>query len=281
MNTNLRLLGRAAVLFALLQTGCVSSKYKLASKNTLPPVMLNLAAAQPPIEAVVHSVIVYQGPGSWKKEAYWDEYVLSLANRGPNPLTLEDATLMNFQEIASSPGVDPWTLESESKTWWQKTMSSQTGSLVALGAGGYAVAHGLAVAAVNSGLWGTTLATWGTSTATGTALAGAAFVALAATPVYAVSVVVINSKNKKQVLTEFSRRRLVLPVTIAPGQTAQGSLFFRISPGPQRLALRGRAGDEPVEAVIDLAPLKGLHLKAPPTAPQPPAETIVSSAPSR
>lgn len=273
MKTLRHLLALAAMLPPFGLTGCVASKYKLASKETPPAVLLNLTAARPPVEVVLHSVIVHQGPGSWKKEAYWDEYVLSVVNRGTVPFILEAATLTDFQEIASGPGGDPWKLESESKTWWQKAKSSQIGSLVAIGVGGFGVAVGLAGAALSTG------DIFVPMTATGTALAGAAAAVLVAAPVYAVTVVVINSSNKKQVLTEFSRRRLSLPATIAPDQTAQGSLFFRISPGPQRLVLRGRAGDEPIEVVVDLAPFRGLHLKAPPTAPKPPAAPPTPPAP--
>ena len=71
---------------------------------------------------------------------------------------------------------------------------------------------------------------------------------------------------------------IVLPLTLAPGQTVHGSLFFRVTPGPQRLALRGQAGDEPHESIIDLAPLAGLHRKAPaPTAPATVAPTTSRS----
>ena len=51
---------------------------------------------------------------------------------------------------------------------------------------------------------------------------------------------------------------------LVPGQLVQGSLFFRISPGPKRLTLKCRVDDEPRDVVIDLAPLSGMHMKVPP-----------------
>ena len=70
------------MLLAALLTlpGCVSKRYQSASKKTPPAVAINLAAQQPPVAVVLNTVIVFQGPGSWKREAYWDEYVVSIVN---------------------------------------------------------------------------------------------------------------------------------------------------------------------------------------------------------
>ena len=87
----------------------------------------------------------------------------------------------------------------------------------------------------------------------------------AATVVVPVWSVVANVNSRHDIEAEYRRRRLALPVFLVPGQVAQGSFFFRISPGPQRLVLRGRTGDQPCEAIIDLAPLATLHLKTPAT----------------
>jgi hypothetical protein len=250
-------------IVSLAFSGCVSSKYKLAKPDAMtPPLALNLAAKQPPLETMVNTVIIYQGPGSWKREAYWDEYVLSLANRGDAALTVESATLVDFQNNATAPGDDPWKLDNAGKTAWQRFKSSQTGNLLALGAGTVGVVGVLAGASL--GITGFL----GPATATSVALNAAATATLFAAPVYAITIVAINSHNKKQVVAEFNRRRLALPVTLAPAQVAQGSLFFRVSPGPQRLTLHCRVANEPRDVTIDLAPLASLHFKekAPPAA---------------
>ncbi len=275
----------------LLTSGCVSSKYKLAPTNTHPPVALNLTATpappvspssargggqiaetQPSVDTTVQSVIAYQGPGSWKRESFWDEYVVSIVNRSATPLVIESATLTDFQGNTNVPGAEPWKLEGESKTWWQKAKSSQTGNLLVLGAGAVGLGTTLAVAAVaaSGGLFAP-------ATAASSALAGAAAATLVVAPIYAVTVMVINSNNKAKVVAEFQRRRLDLPLTLAPGATAQGSFFFRISPAPSRLALRRRAGGEPFDTIVDLTALRGLHFKAP--APPPPVSAAKSSGP--
>jgi hypothetical protein len=43
--------------------------------------------------------------------------------------------------------------------------------------------------------------------------------------------------------------------------TAQGSLFFPITPGPKRLILQCQEGEEEHDVEFDLSPLKSLHMK--------------------
>jgi hypothetical protein len=245
----------AVVPVLLGGSGCLSANYRPAAKET-PAIALHLTAAHPPAEGEVRSVIVLQGPGSWKREAYWDEYVVCVVNRGETPLSFEQATLEDFQGGANQPGTDPWQLENQTKTWWEKTKSSQVGNLVALGAGAVGIAG--ALAGVSLGISGIL----GPATATSTALAGAATATLVAAPIYAVGVVVVNAQNKQEIEAEFAKRRLSLPAIVAPGKSVQGSLFFRISPGPQRLTLHCRAANEAHDVTVDLAPVARLHLKS-------------------
>ncbi len=242
------------LVVATTLAGCVTRGYKMAPQNTPPATALNLPAAppagQPAIEARLQTVIVYKGPGSWKREAYWDEYVISIANRGPDPLVITGATLHPTRGDPVTPGDNPWEIEKVSKKWWQSNAARQGGTYLALGAG--ATAGGAVVAAT---IWSTT--------AGATAAATAGVAAVVALPVVAVGTVYANQIRKHQVVTEFTRRRLVLPLTIAPGATAQGSLFFRITPAPRRLALACQAGAETQDLIFDLSPLARLHLKEP------------------
>jgi len=73
---------------------------------------------------------------------------------------------------------------------------------------------------------------------------------------------VMNHANKAAVQSEFQRRRLNLPLTLTPGQTATGSLFFPVTPGPQRLIVHGHDGEQPLDVTLELGPLATLHLKA-------------------
>jgi hypothetical protein len=262
----LRRLG-AVVIFTITAfgfTGCVTRGYKLADKSVPPAVPLDLttapagssqpADAAPATPAVtLHAVIVYQGPGSWKREAYWDEYMVSIANRGDTPLVVSAAALTSTLSEPVAPGDDPWKLERLSKTWWQSNAAQQTKTFLLLGTG-TAAGAGVAVAGALTGVFGPV-------TATGALAMGVGSVVVVTLPIVAVGTVAMNLHRKHQVQEEFTRRRLALPLTIAPGQVAQGSLFFRITPAPQRLTLNYRTEGESRDAIIDLSSLAGLHLK--------------------
>lgn len=246
--------------------GCMASSYKMTPKTTLPPVLLNLPATEPPIEALLHTVIIYRGPGSWKLDAYWDEYVVTVANRGNALVTVESASLVDFQNQATAAGTDPWELERTSRSLADKSFGLAKSTAVQIGGGVTTVAVGGGVGAiVFSGGYITTAG-------------GAAMGGIVLLPAFIGGTIYTNISGRHAVEREFERRRLVLPTALLPGQLVQGSLFFRLSPGPQRLTLKCRVDDVPREVVIDLAPIAGLHLKAPPAAGAPAAGY---SAPSR
>ena len=231
---------------ALLLSGCVSTKYKMAPKNTPPPIALNLATVQPPVAAVVHTVIVYKGPGAWKKAAYWDEYVVSITNQGLTPLTIESATLVDALGTGQTCGSNPWELEKLSRENLQKF--EHYGRKIMIGTGltlGWALSGGAVAAAAWAG------------DAALVAVAGTAFLAL---PVWAVGSGVRILVARSSITDEFNRRRIAMPLALKPGETKQGSLFFPISPGPQRLVLHCRTNGVMQSVILDLTPLAGLHL---------------------
>ena len=265
----------AAVLaIAVTLIGCTLPHYQTKEGKLLPPQSLNFTATQPPLELLLHTVIVHSGPGAWKEETWWDEYVVSVTNHSDTPLRIETVSLVDFESQASSPGDDPWKLERAGKQWWQSNTARNTGYALALGVGTFATAGA---------------AFWGGAAATGTfagAATAASIIVFAALPVAIVSGVVINNNQKHRIEAEFHRRRLVLPTTMAPGGTAKGSLFFRISPGPQRLVFAFHADGQPHELSLDLKQLAALHFKkriysnSPAPTPTPPKPTPDSTPPA-
>lgn len=241
------------LLAALPFTGCVSNKYKEAKKDTPPPQLLNVAFASAPLEATLNTVITYNGPGSWKRDAFWDEYVVTLRNPGSQPLTVSAVSLTDFAGALRPDGGDPWALEKQSKTLEQKYHDAgvafvryTTPGVLIVGAG---------AAAIGSA---------GVFSAAFTTIAGATLIAL---PVYYAGVLTINHQNKVAMQKEFSRRRLELPLTLAPGETRTGSCFFPMGPNPRSLALHWSNESGRGDTVLPLDFLRGLHIKtAAPTA---------------
>jgi len=238
---------------ALMLTGCVTSKkYKMAKKEGMPPArMFDWQASASSADLTLHSVIVFKGPGSWKREARWDEYTVTVANRGSAPLVVGEAVLIDLLGQPQVSGVEPWKLEKLSYTNWDKY--GKTGLKLLAGAGAVTL-YGAAVVATSLG-----------SIMGGGAAAGGGVAILNIIPVVALvditAVAIMNNQNKKKVVAEFNRRRLALPLTIPGGQSVTGSFFFPMTPGPRKMFLRGGRGDQPVELALDLAPLAGLHIK--------------------
>ena len=241
-------------------TSCVSAKYKMASEDTPPPVPLNLRAEAHSVDALIDTVIIYAGPGSWKREAYWDEYLLSITNHGEHPVDLTSATLIDFQGNPVVAGDEPWELQEQSKEWIEHYDSGTTG--VALKVGGASVMTGAVVGGIALAVGGS--ASFAGPSGAALAAAAAPVAALVALPIIGFGAILVNVEGKLKIEEEFNRRRLMLPATIQPGQVAQGSLFFRITPGPQRLTLffAGAKPDaEPDFAIsVDLTPLSDLHI---------------------
>jgi hypothetical protein len=232
------------LLLLLAQTGCVTArKYRMTGEQATPAAGLNYTAEATVLKLVLASVIVRDGPGSWKQRALWDEYVVGLTNEGAVPVTVESAVLVDLLGEPLGPGTDPWKLEKLSETNWRKY--GPVGQFV-LGVGAFAGATELS--AIGYGL-------------SGGVLSGVFFIMPAVLLADVITVGVLNHRNKAKVQKEFDRRRLALPLTVAPGQSVAGSLFFPAAPAPQRLILKGKAGEAPVELVLDLKRLANLHLK--------------------
>ncbi len=257
----------AIISVAITFAGCISPRYKLAPKSTPPVVPLNVVVAQPPVELVLNAVIIYKGPGSWKRQALWDEYVVTIRNQGEGPLTITAATLVDFAGVSLQPGVDPWALEKESQTLEQRYKKA-------------------GVAFARNALPGVLILGTGTAAlmAIGPFAAGAAVAAAAVTvvalPVYYIVVLSVNHSNKSAVKAEFARRRLALPITFGPGETHTGSLFFPMVPNPQSLNAQWVTGPTGGEIKLSLEFLRGLHVPSPsPAATIPPTSPPASTSP--
>ncbi|MBI5691071.1 MAG: hypothetical protein HZC55_13365 [Verrucomicrobia bacterium] len=252
-----RVLSLALAAATIASSGCVSSRYKLTKDaGTSPPVAPQLTAERASAQATVRSVIVFQGQGSWKREAYWDEYIVALANRGEAPLIVESTELTGLAGTPMVSGVDPWELEKQSRTLAEKRFGLAKDVTVQIGSGlgAITVAAGIGAAIGGSGL---------------AAIGGAALGGIVALPVLVGGSIYRNVSSRHEVEREFDRRRLKLPATLVPAQITQGSLFFPITPGPRQLVVRCRSGDERFEVLVDLATLAHLHL--PSTSPTTPA----------
>jgi hypothetical protein len=234
---------------ALLLGGCVSSRYRAAKKETPPAQLLNVALTSGPLELTLNTVITYNGPGSWKRNACWDEYVVTVRNPDGQPLTVTTSALIDIGGAIRPAGGNPWALEKESKTLERQYKDT-----------GVAFVRYTAPAVVIVGSGALAVSSAGVLTAAGGTALGATIIAL---PVYYAVVLTVNHHNKVAMEEEFTKRRLALPLTLAPGATRTGSLFFPMVPNPRSLRLGWTNGAGGGDTHLPLGFLHGLHVEAP------------------
>ena len=69
--------------------------------------LLDWSASTDQAQLTLKSLIIFHGPGSWKCEARWDEYVVQIHNLGQTSVRIESAELVdvlgqgNFTESIS------------------------------------------------------------------------------------------------------------------------------------------------------------------------------------
>jgi hypothetical protein len=236
------------------QVGCVATKYKLAKKSAPPVQLLNIAFPPSPVlQPTLATLISYRGPGSWKREALWDEYVVTLENHADRALTIDSAALADAAGMPYAAGADPWVLEKQSKKLEKQYRDRGEAFMRAAGPGVLIVGVGAATASAAA-----------STVFISAGVAGAAVAAVFVLPVYYVSVLGINHHNKKAVMTEFNRRRLPLPLTLSPGEPRTGSLFFPMVRSPSSLTLGWSNDGGSAQAVLPLDFLQALHVPAAP-----------------
>ena len=245
---------RAALLAVLLcgQCGCVATKYQLARKGTPPVEVLNVDFPRAAtLQATLVALISHGGPGSWKREALWDEYVVALRNNCEQPISLESVTLADSAGMPVAAGVDPWVLEKQSKRLEKRYRATGEAFVRAAGPGVLIVGAGAAAAAAST--------SWA-YVAPG--VAGATLATVFVLPVYYGSVLAIDQHNKHRVTAEFTQRRLPLPLILAPGETRTASVFYPMVRSPTALGLHWSSESGSREAVLPLDFLRALHVPA-------------------
>lgn len=237
--------------------GCGTSAYQIKAHPTAPVSRPEVKAEAGGVELQVSALIVYEGPGAWKRRAYWDEYLVTFTNRGGNIATVVDASLGDVLDRAVAPGANPWALEKAGRKHEQYLRS-----LGAPADASYsAMTRNKRAMAGAAGVGGVALIYGGVgAAAVGPALIYAApFVLLAAAPVLAVNHFFVDPKNKELVVAEFNRRRLKLPIELPPGGAISGSLFFPLTPGPEQLIAMIDSGGNASVLLVVLPGLEELH----------------------
>jgi len=241
-----------AVLVLTLLSACAYNK-KLDQPIPLQPADAIATAVDERLSVTIDAIVVRDGPGSWSKNADWDEYLLHVLASSDRPVEITRIVVVDSLGKHRKPSATRGDLQSGSKETARRYKDANLEVTPGFGGAGMVVA-GYAVGGASAAVG---LATLGTSgAAAGAAVAGAVLVA----PVLMTAGIVVGVQEIR-VQNEIKRRSTVFPVTVAVDQELLLDVFFPIAPAPQRVEVTYRHASGECVLVIDTkAVLAGLHL---------------------
>ena len=222
---------------------------KESNKELLPD--YHWAATAPDgLTVTVHTVLVRNGPGSWVRDADWDEYIVTLKNSAPSPLHIETLRLESpYLPVPQQSSLSLKQLENRTKETLRTARDFSIASAEAAGLG--ATAAGASTYA---------LIPFAAAPAAAAPLAGA----LIEYPLdRAIENHHLEHEDHSIIELTILERGVHLAYEVPPGQEELRSVFFPITPSPSRLMVGYRIADEQRELAVPLAALKQLHLKPP------------------
>ena len=253
---------RAPVIsFVLLLAGCAGTK--VLDEPTLPPDRNPLAVARDrATTATLDWVIVRDGPGTWAKNADWDQYLLRLENRSTTDLRITEVYVEDSMGTKVFPGRDRKGLIAGSKQAADRYQDADikvkagTGTEVMAATvmgttlvGGSVVGVGLAYTSFASLL--------GISTSFGAAVTAAGAGLVLVGP----AMVIRNRRNQRKVDARIQDIRSRLPFPVEAGMVKRAALFFPISPSPRHIVISYRQGESTQTLRLETREsLAGLHL---------------------
>ncbi len=244
-----------AVYAGWLLTGCGGGAKLLKEPEPMPAELNPIASASDgALSARLDWVIVRDGPGTWSRNADWDEYLLQVQNRSSGALTITAARLEDSSGFVNDSIGDRKALVKATRSTAKRY--DDEGIKVKAGAG----AGSMVLAGTAAGAAGLTL---GAAVAYGSSAAAAgALGAILAAPVI-IGGGFVRASNTNKVHQEIVRRHTDFPFVLGTGEGQAMDVFFPISPSPQRLVLTYQIYGREGELVIDTSvSLGGLHLAA-------------------
>jgi len=249
------------LLLACVLTGCGGTKV-LKEPQPIQTTQSLATASDKRVNASLDWVIVRDGPGTWAKNADWDEYLMSVSNQSDNPIQIISLTVVDSLDIQieSQPGRKPLVKGSKKTAGRYK----DSGIEVKAGRGvGTLLVAGAAVTAVGVGVG---IATMGPILGAASAGAGAGAAVgglLLLGPAIAIGGIV-RGVNNSGVNKQIVARQTTLPLDIPAGEELGLDVFFPLAPSPQRVVLIYADATGEHSLVIDTREaLDGLHIDVP------------------
>jgi len=251
----------AFLLSACVVAGCGGTKV-LKEPQPIQTTQPLAAVSDHQITATLDWVIVRAGPGTWAKNADWDEYLFRVRNQSDRPIQITQLIVVDSlgTHIDSQPGRKKLVKNSKKTAKRYKESGVKVkagmgvGAMLASGAAVTAVGVGVALASAAPVLGGATVGASAGAAVGGLLLLG---------PALAVGGVV-RGVNNSQVNKQIELRQTVLPLEIPGGEELNLDVFFPIAPSPKKVALTYTDEIGEHVLVIDTSKtLSGLHIDAP------------------
>ena len=219
-----------------------------------------VAASDGHLAVTVDSLIVRDGPGTWARNADWDEYRLTVHNLAETPVWLDRVFVVDTLDHAVDVGSSRKELVRQSKEVVRR--HEDAGLDIKAGAGtSTLLTSGTVVSAVGLG----TVSAAGTGALVSGGMASVGGAAAAASGMLLVGPALITSGivrgvNNAKVNDRIESEHTELPILIPAAEKKHLNLFFPLIPSPQQLVLAFRDGDAVRQLVLDTSSaLAGLH----------------------
>jgi len=251
----------AFLLSACAIVGCGGTKV-LKEPQPMQTTQPLAAISDQRVAATLDWVIVRDGPGTWAKNADWDEYLLRVNNRTDQPIKVTQVIVVDSLDTRIEPQSGRKQLVKSSKKTARRYKESGIKVKAGRGAGTMLVA-GAAVTVVGVGVANSAL---GVGIMSGAATAGSmgavASGLLLLGPALAVGGIVRGVNNSK-VNLQIELRQTVLPLEIPAGEELSIDVFFPLAPSPTMVVLTYTDASGEHSLFIDTSTaLDGLHIDA-------------------
>lgn len=249
-------------LFAALLVGCGGTRV-LKDPQPIQTTQPIAGAADERVTVALDWVIVRDGPGTWAKNADWDEYLLRVGNSSNDQIQLTGLIVVDSLDTPNEAlsgrkklvKGSKMTARRYSKSGIKVKAGRGAGTMLVAGAAVTAVGVGVAQAAV----YGSIMSGAATTGSAGAAAGGLLLLG----PALAVGGIVRGINNSK-VNDQIGQRQTPLPLAIPATEERALNVFFPITPSPKKMQLAYTDAAGAHSLVIDTrAALDGLHLDTP------------------
>lgn len=245
----------SGLIIASLMTGCGGSKI-LRKPVAVDTQAALVADSDGTIAAGLDWVIVRDGPGTWAKNADWDEYLIQVQNLSDGDITIQSVVVYDSLDTKVSSSDSRKKLIKGTKAASRRYKEHDIDVKAGLGGASLVAAGGASYLAVGA----LVTASWGAGATTAAAAGVTAVGAVVAAPILVVGGV-FRGVNNAKVTNRIEDRHTLLPLTVSANNEAALDIFFPLSPSPQRVEIHyADAAGAHIMTVDSSIALSGLHL---------------------